>query len=77
MNAVDIVEQIMTQHWDLKSCECWVCHAGRKAGLRPKDIHLKNKHPDVEVKNDYYCSKCKQAWMVHNDDGSCVDDEKP
>jgi hypothetical protein len=22
-----------------------------------------------------FCSKCGQAWVVHNDDGSCVDDD--
>ena len=21
-----------------------------------------------------YCNKCGQAWFVHNDDGSCVED---
>ncbi len=49
MTANDIVEQIMTQHWDMKSCECWVCVAGRKIGLRPREIHLRNKYPKVEI----------------------------
>jgi hypothetical protein len=24
---------------------------------------------------DNYCPKCGQAWIVHNPDGSCIDDE--
>lgn len=40
MTAQIIVEQIMTQHWDLKACECWVCKAGRDAGCRPRDQYL-------------------------------------
>lgn len=29
MEPKEIVERIMTQHWDLKACECWICEAGR------------------------------------------------
>lgn len=32
-----IIERIMTQHWDLTACPCWVCVAGRAAGCRPRD----------------------------------------
>lgn len=35
-----IVERIMTQHWDMKACECWVCQEGRAAGCRPRDEYL-------------------------------------
>lgn len=34
--AAEIVERIMTQHWDMAACPCWVCRAGRDAGLRPR-----------------------------------------
>lgn len=47
--AKEIVEQIMTQHWDMKSCDCWICTEGRKAGLRPRENHLKIKKPDVII----------------------------
>lgn len=49
MNSDEIVEQIMTQHWDMKSCDCWVCHTGREAGLSPKETHLKTRYPTVLV----------------------------
>lgn len=40
MGPAEIIERIMTQHWDVKACQCWVCEEGRKAGLRPRDIYL-------------------------------------
>ena len=31
----------MTQHWDhTRTCTCWVCHAGRHAGCKPRAHHL-------------------------------------
>jgi hypothetical protein len=33
----EIIERIMTAHWDLASCRCWVCTAGREAGCRPRE----------------------------------------
>lgn len=33
----EIIERIMTAHWDLPSCRCWVCTAGREAGCRPRE----------------------------------------
>lgn len=41
-----IVERIMTQHWDLAACLCWICEEGRALGYGPKDKHLAHKHPD-------------------------------
>ena len=38
--AENIVTQIMTQHWDLGACMCWVCKAGRKIGLGAVEEHL-------------------------------------
>lgn len=35
-----IIERIMTAHWDLASCRCWVCTAGREAGCRPREEYL-------------------------------------
>lgn len=25
---------------------------------------------------EYYCEKCGNSWFVHNDDGSCIDDQE-
>jgi hypothetical protein len=44
----DIVLQIMSQHWDLKACECWVCVQGYRLGCRTMDRHLRYKM-DPEV----------------------------
>ena len=40
MNASEIVERIMTAHWDMSACPCWVCVAGRVAGLAPREGYL-------------------------------------
>ena len=50
MKAEDIIEIIMTQHWDMKSCDCWICSEGRKLKLSPKRTHLRNKFMYVDVK---------------------------
>lgn len=36
MDATEIVERIMTMHWDMAACQCWVCQEGRKVGCRPR-----------------------------------------
>ncbi len=36
----EIVERIMTQHWDMAACSCWVCRDGREAGCRPRVEYL-------------------------------------
>jgi len=35
MTEKEILERIMTAHWDMKRCDCWICSNARKAGLRP------------------------------------------
>jgi hypothetical protein len=35
-----IIEQIMTDHWDLSACPCAICVAGRAAGCRPRERYL-------------------------------------
>lgn len=51
--AEDIVTEIMTQHWDLIACACWVCKAGRRIGLGAVEEHLPRvsgvKFPRVNV----------------------------
>lgn len=52
-----IVERIMTQHWDLKACDCWVCDEGREAGCRPRDRYLRHKgdpRPSVKVEDEFF-----------------------
>ncbi|KKL53659.1 hypothetical protein LCGC14_2273250 [marine sediment metagenome] len=40
LTAEGIVTQIMTQHWDLHACNCWVCEAGRRIGIGAQEDHL-------------------------------------
>lgn len=44
MDAQEIVERIMTMHWDMAACQCWVCQEGRKAGCRPINIYNRGHH---------------------------------
>ncbi len=37
LTVSDIVSVIMTQHWDMAACPCWICKAGRAAGLYPTE----------------------------------------
>lgn len=47
--VVEIVERIMTQHWDMAACPCWVCVDGRAAGCRPTSQYLQRDRPAVRV----------------------------
>lgn len=40
MNAIEIIERIMTQHWDMAACPCWICKAGRALGYKPREVYL-------------------------------------
>ena len=43
-----IVERIMTQHWDMAACQCWVCKAGREVGCHAVDIYHSCHDPDYK-----------------------------
>ena len=34
---------IMSAHWDIVACNCWVCKKGRELGLKPRDFYLAHK----------------------------------
>lgn len=36
-----IVEIVMTQHWDMIACPCWICRLGREADCHPREEHLR------------------------------------
>lgn len=40
MKPKEIVERIMSQHWDMAACPCWICKEGRKSGCRPQAKYL-------------------------------------
>lgn len=43
MNIREIIERIMTEHWDMKACECWICREGRKNGCGSQEKYLRHK----------------------------------
>lgn len=48
MDAQEIVERIMSAHWDLASCPCWVCQAGYKLGFAAREGYLPHKNGNRE-----------------------------
>lgn len=42
--AADIIERIMSAHWDMAACPCWVCRQGRVIGMGPRECWLNNHH---------------------------------
>ena len=45
MTPVDIV---VTAHWDMETCHCWVCNAGRAAGCAPRERRLDHRNGNRE-----------------------------
>ena len=43
----EIIEIIMTKHWDIFACRCWICKEGRELGCRPREKYLKTDREDV------------------------------
>jgi hypothetical protein len=50
MSAEEIVEQIMTMHWDMAACPCWICKQGRELGLHARSGY------------QYWRGKLSQVW---------------
>jgi len=48
MTAQEIVERLMTAHWDLAACRCWLCQAGDELGFHARDAYLQHKHGNAE-----------------------------
>lgn len=47
-----IIERVMSQHWDMAACRCWVCVEGNAAGCRPRERYLSHRgdpRPRVHV----------------------------
>lgn len=51
MNAKEIIERIMTQHWDIVLCNCWVCDAARQNGFSAREKYLYDKKSRVIVED--------------------------
>jgi hypothetical protein len=48
MTLQEITERIMTAHWDMAACRCWVCTAGRESGCAPRDKYLLHRNGNRE-----------------------------
>ena len=46
MTMREIIEIIMSQHWDMAACPCWICKEGHKLGCRPRGQHLRHNAGD-------------------------------
>jgi hypothetical protein len=44
MSAEEIVERIMSAHWDMAACQCWICREGRKLGLSNRQKYVRESH---------------------------------
>lgn len=44
MTAQEIIERILTMHWDMNACRCWICNNGRQLGFAPRDEYLEHKN---------------------------------
>lgn len=42
-SPIEIVERIMTRHWDFVDCSCWICRSGRALRLAPRDTYLRHR----------------------------------
>lgn len=57
LSPQEVYEIIMTQHWDLAACRCFICRNGRKWGYGPQRKYLADRHKypkvrvDAEVRN--------------------------
>lgn len=49
MDAQEIVERIMSLHWDMAACPCWVCRAGDKLGFAAREHLLPHRNGNSEA----------------------------
>lgn len=47
MHAQELIEHVMTEHWDMIACQCRFCREARKLGFRPRDGYPTN--PKVSI----------------------------
>ena len=48
MKPEEIIERIMSQHWDISACHCWICEAGRENGLGSRSDYLRQNDPTAK-----------------------------
>ena len=68
------IEKTMTDHWDMKACECLVCEAGRVLGCGPREWHQPHKQKHYVTKNPCDCYPSPENWGVCRDCGKDLGD---
>jgi len=66
------IEKTMTDHWDMKACECLVCEAGRVLGCGPREWHQPHKQKHYVTKNPCDCYPSPENWGVCRDCGKDI-----
>lgn len=46
----ELIERVMTEHWDIRACPCTFCVSARDIGLRPRTCYPTN--PKVSILDD-------------------------
>lgn len=49
----ELIEQLMTMHWDMAMCLCGACEYGRSKGYAPRSIYM----PPQPIVVDSECHK--------------------
>lgn len=47
MDAQELVERVMTEHWDIAACRCAFCKAARDLGFRPREGYPTDPRPKI------------------------------
>ncbi len=53
----EIIETIMTMHWDMDACRCWVCDEGRELDCHPISKYLKTDKEMVTIAQTKVCER--------------------
>lgn len=50
MSAQELIERVLTEHWDIGTCPCKFCVEAHKLGFRPRNGYPTN--PQVSILDD-------------------------
>lgn len=50
IDANELIERVMTEHWDIAACPCTFCSAARVLGMRPRATYPTN--PKISILDD-------------------------
>lgn len=57
----EMIETIMTMHWDMFACLCWICEEGRKLDCHPREKYLKINKEKVIIEQPTVYSRNKNG----------------